>query len=200
MIINGKSITLIAEVKTISPSGYVAREKWDDLFQIANDIGDIISIHTDHRWGGSFDLISKARQLTKKPILAKGLHFYDDEVEKAFSLGADYVLVVGRVPSKISESRQQNILIEPYDLLQLRNIPERFKIVWNSRDLVKSLIDGREIDRDQNQSFEDARKIRPGWMCQASNIRNIDDVNLKADAILVGTHLKEFAKSIKNKS
>jgi len=65
---------LIAEVKTESPFGFVSEKTWRQLFDIANKHGDIISIHTDKRWGGSFDLISKAKELTKKPVLAKGIH------------------------------------------------------------------------------------------------------------------------------
>ncbi len=196
MEINRRNIEVIAEVKPISPLGHRAKESWDELFQIANIVGDTISIHTNDRWGGSFNLIAKARGLTKKPILAKGLHFYDDEVMKAFDSGANYVLIVGRVPVKLPEDYQKKCLIEPYDLLQLRSIPEGFKVVWNSRDLVKSLIDGKEVKRDESESFEVARKMREGWMCQASNVRNVDDVSNKADAILVGTYLREFAKSI----
>ncbi|MAJ97292.1 MAG: hypothetical protein CMI56_01585 [Parcubacteria group bacterium] len=46
-------------------------------------MGDIISIHTDSRWGGSFELLEKARGLTDKPILAKGIHKDDADIEKA---------------------------------------------------------------------------------------------------------------------
>jgi len=196
MEIRGKNIEFIAEVKTISPLGYKSKESWDELFQIANDVGETISVHTDYRWGGSFDLLSRARELTKKPILAKGLHFYDDEVKRAFDLGANYVLIVGRVPIKLLENYQQRCLIEPYDLLQLKGIPQELKVVWNSRDLVRSLIEGKEVMRDENESFEFARKMRTGRICQASNIRTINDVNLDADAILIGTHLNEFVESM----
>ena len=72
-----KGIEIIAEVKTQSPFGYKSDKSWDELFEVANKVGDIISIHTDRRWGGSFELLQKARSLTNKPILAKGIHKND---------------------------------------------------------------------------------------------------------------------------
>ena len=69
-----KNIEIIAEVKTHSPFGYTSEKSWDELFAVANEIRDILSIHTDPRWGGSFELLEKARSRTNKPILAKGIH------------------------------------------------------------------------------------------------------------------------------
>src|SRR4051812_45555141 len=111
-----KGVTIIAEVKTGSPFGYRSEKSWDELFAIASEAGDIVSIHTDSRWGGSFELVKKARSLTTKPILAKGIHATDAEIEQAIEAGADYVLVVGRVPALYIEK----CLIEPLTLDELR--------------------------------------------------------------------------------
>jgi len=84
-----KNIQIIAEEKMESPFGFKSQKTWYELFSIANEIGDIISIHTDSRWGGSFDLIKKAKSFTNKPILAKGIHATDSDIEKAIEYGAD---------------------------------------------------------------------------------------------------------------
>ena len=76
-----KNIQIIAEVKTESPFGFKSERSWGELFAVANENGDILSIHTDSRWGGSFDLIKKAKSLTNKSILAKGIHATDSEVQ-----------------------------------------------------------------------------------------------------------------------
>jgi len=178
------NIQLIAEVKTVSPFGFKSKESWDSLFELANKYGDILSIHTDQRWGGSFDLIKKARKLTGKPILAKGIHSNDEDITKALENGADIVLVVGRIP----KVHLDKCLIEPLTLEELKNIPEGSKVVWNSRDLSSGGF--------KEETFEQAKEIWKGWICQASNIKSIKDVKEGANAILIGSNLRGFIESI----
>jgi indole-3-glycerol phosphate synthase len=85
---------LIAEAKTRSPFGFKAEESWEERFELADQYGDWVSVHTDERWGGSFKLLVEARKRTNKTLLAKGLHETDDDVERALAVGADFVLVV----------------------------------------------------------------------------------------------------------
>ena len=178
-------VTLVAEVKTQSPFGWKSDKSWDELFELASGVGDIISIHTDARWGGSFELVRKARALTDKPILAKGIHASDHDVIQALEAGADYVLVVGRVPDTLTEQ----CWLEPNSLAELVKLPKGAKAVWNSRDLATGL--------HKTETFTQARNIWDGWLCQASNICAAADVDPSADAILVGTHLPEFAQGHK---
>ncbi|MFA7308875.1 MAG: hypothetical protein WC045_02265 [Patescibacteria group bacterium] len=173
----------IAEVKTLSPFGWKSSKTWDELFELANQHGDILSIHTDSRWGGSLDLIRTARSRTSKPILAKGIHALDKDVQEALDAGADMVLVVGRIPGIYLEK----CLIEPYTVAEMQSYPANTKVVWNSRDLTTGGY--------KTETFEQARSIWPGWLCQASNIRTKEDVKTGADALLVGTHLEEYIAS-----
>jgi indole-3-glycerol phosphate synthase len=176
---------LIAEVKTCSPFGWESTESWDALFELANESGDWLSIHTDPRWGGSFQALYKARKMTNKPVLAKGLHEADDEIRAALGCGADYVLVVGRVPPA---DLLPKCILEPNTLRQLNLMPSRARMVWNSRDLATG--------GWKRETFADARIMHgAGWLCQASNIKTRHDVDPKADAILVGTYLREFLRS-----
>ena len=179
-----KKFHIIAEVKTQSPFGFRSDKSWDELFAMASQTGGIISIHTDPRWGGSFDLIRKAKTLTAKPILAKGIHATDDDVRKAVEAGADYVLVVGRIPAVHVE----RCLLEPLTLAELKTIPAGAKVVWNSRDLSTGGL--------KTETFEQARAAWKGWLCQASNIRTAADVKEGADAVLVGQNLEEFVRSL----
>jgi indole-3-glycerol phosphate synthase len=177
-------MVIIAEVKAHSPFGWSSTKSWDELFELADGLGDIISIHTDPRWHGSLDLITKARALTKKPILAKGIHPRDSDIDKALKAGADYVLVVGRLPKR----HLDQCLIEPNTIDELRKLPPDVKAVWNSRDLTTGGL--------KSETFQEARQAFTGWLCQASNIKTLSDVDPKADAVLVGTNLASFIKSL----
>lgn len=177
----------IAEVKTQSPFGYQAERSWDELFRVANNIGDVIAIHTDPRWGGSFDLLEKARALTDKQILAKGVHAADEEICRAVEIGADLALVVGRLPGVHLE----RCLVEPNSLEELVELDRGIKAVWNSRDLAAGGL--------KAATFQEAREVFPGWLCQASNIRQLSDIEPLADAVLVGTHLEALSDEIKAK-
>lgn len=179
--------TFIAEVKIRSPFGYVAQKTWEELFNIANFYGDIISIHTDPRWGGSYEHIKKARSLTDKPILAKGIHASDDDILKAIQYGADHVLVVGRIPN-VPDEILEKCFIEVNDIDQLKQLSDKHKAVWNTRDLKNG--------EPKVETFQDARKNFNGWLCQASFLKTVEDVEKGADAILVGTHLEEFVESL----
>ena len=175
---------LIAEVKTQSPFGFLSEKSWDELFAIANEYGDMLSIHTDPRWGGSFELLKQARAMTDKPILAKGIHATDEEVERALALGADKVLVVGRIPSVHLE----RCFIEPYTLTELHSLPLGASAVWNSRDLTTGAL--------KPETFAAARAVFPGYLIQASNIKTMADVDPTANAILVGQNLEQFIASL----
>ncbi|MAJ97291.1 MAG: hypothetical protein CMI56_01580 [Parcubacteria group bacterium] len=61
--------------------------------------------------------------------------------------------------------------------------------MWTSRDLTYGSV--------KNETFADARKIFNGWLCQASNIKTVDDIEDGAHAVLVGTHLNEFTQSLR---
>ncbi len=190
MTFSEKKFLIIAEVKTESPFGFKSSKSWDELFAVANHAGDIVSIHTDPRWGGSLDLIKKARELTDKPILAKGIHAQDEDIVAAAEAGADFVLVVGRIP-KLSETFGTEVLkkciIEPNTLVELSEIQKTFRVVWNSRDL--------QNGGKKTETFAEARKLFKGWLCQASNISDINDVQEGADAVLVGQELEAFIQS-----
>ena len=173
---------LIAEVKTQSPWGYSSELSWMELFKIAEKAGQMIAVHTDPRWGGSLDLVRKARGLTEKPILAKGVHRTDEELLAAFDAGADLALVVGRVPPLRLLAR---CLVEPSSITQLKELPRFARAVWNMRDV-------RDGEARALESFGYARKGWGGWLCQASYVRSIYDIQPGADAVLVGEHLVSY--------
>lgn len=176
---------LIAEVKEKSPFGFVSDRTWQELFQIANLHGSCISVHTEEPWGGSPEKIKIAKSLTDKEILAKGVHETDQEIEAVVEAGADYVLVVGRVPHR---DLRPYCWIEPKTVSEIKSFDLFCTdiVVWNSRDLENGLL--------KTETFDEAKAAFNGIMVQASNIKTPADVNPAANYILVGQHLPEFVK------
>lgn len=175
----------VAEVKTQSPFGFKSKYTWDELFEVALQVGDIISIHTDSLWGGSFKLIEKARKCTNKPILAKGIHENDDLLKNAFDTGADWALVVGRAPTYMPEK----CWVEPHSLEEFKkyccDLTRNFhRFVWNSRNLFDGSLKSSEII--------DVRDFYSGWLCQASNIKTELDISSHVNAFIIGEHLMNF--------
>jgi indole-3-glycerol phosphate synthase len=183
---SNKSQIFIAEIKTKSPSGFVATESFHELMELAIEHGDWISVHDNALWGGDFDSISFVRRYTDKPILAKGIHGTDDSIRQAIEHGADYVLVVGRVPE--SEHLKKYCLYESVDDLSATNPTD--KIVINQRNLRTGLLAGSLWMEDQIKTYK--RTLNYNFVCQASGITKKEDIHPEVDAFIVGTHLKAF--------
>lgn len=177
---------LIAEVKTQSPFGYRSSRSFLELLRIACEHGDIVSIHTDPRWGGSWELLQDAFNRLhghNKPILAKGIHETDQDLLMAAMCGARYTLVVGRIPP---EPWLSDCWLEPTDHAQLATFPPDATVVWNQRDLKTGGFRG---------GWAEARRIHNGPLICASMIRSWKDVPEDAYGVIVGEHLEEFVSS-----
>lgn len=184
----------IAEVKNKSPFGFYSKLALPELWELANQYGDWISVHTNYRWGGSFKWLKWCRDNTNKPILAKGIHSTDEEVDRALDLGADYVLVVNRIPESkninkcLLEISDPKILAE--SLLEYPNV----KYVYNSRDLKTGL--------EKENDLYDHYRYNCNWLCGASMIKNKYDPLIRyplCDAFIIGENLPAFCRQLENK-
>jgi indole-3-glycerol phosphate synthase len=185
--------TFIAEVKTQSPFGFKSNKTWFELFDIANEYGDMISVHTNSLWGGNFDLLALAKRRTKKPILAKGLHLSKDEIKKCIDYGADYILCYDYIPDfSSSELYARTLLIEPKNEKTLddfvKNSRHPFYVI-NQRDILTGRLSDMSFDIIRN-------KYPDKYLCQASFIKTINDVHPNANAFIVGTHLETFVSTL----
>lgn len=174
------NIQIFAEVKPISPYGFKSSKSRSQLFDEIEPIGDVISIHTGHQWGGSWEWLKEARKRTKKPILAKGFHPTIGDVYHAFDCGADFVLTVGWWPEGEEKFIQERCIHECESLHELAETPA-IKALWNARNPRNGL---PRIER-----IAEARIVRKGWLCQASSIKCPNDVVHGVDAVLIGENL-----------
>lgn len=188
----------IAEVKVKSPFKKIKNNDFWEQLDLAIKYGDYISIHTDPKWGGDFyDLIKAKNYIANntKKVLAKGIHKTDDEIQQCLDYGADYVLVVDRIPAKKYISK---CLLEISDMNVFLKTIEMYpdaKYVYNGRDLKT----GKIIPNRYMEFMKRRVHLNSGWLCQASGIKKPDDVIEHSDAFIVGEHLKEFCDCIPDK-
>lgn len=187
----------IAEIKTKSMFGFESKYSRYALTELALKYGDWISVHTDPRFGGSFDDIYLLRKETKKPILAKGFHAHVDDVKKAFDLGADYVLTVARDDYRFNciHNKRPNILFETNSIDDISNFgADKMKYVYNGRSLKTGI--GKKYIGDYQQF-----RNKANWLCGASLIQRPEDVQRfypNCDAFIVGQNLVEFCTHYKH--
>ena len=177
--------------------GFRAKYSRSTLIDYALRCGDWVSVHTDARFGGGFDDIYQIRKLTGKPILAKGFHCHDDDVKKAFDLGANHVLVVDRLSRKLLSDYGDKILFELSDLNNIEKVSYDFiewgKFVYNGRDLSSGI--GKKYIGNYSKYREKFK-----WLCGASLLKEPDDVHRyypDCDAFIIGENLVEFCKKLK---
>lgn len=176
----------IAEAKNKSPFGFYSDLCIYELFEIASQHGDWVAAHTDYRWGGSFKWLRWCANHTNKTLVAKGIHSTDDHLKQAFDCGATYALVVDRVPDEEYVGRcliECSTLQKYLDLVE--QAPLHTKFVYNNRDLVTGLM-------KQYDDFDNWKNYAASWLCQASGIKRVSDINSYADAFIVGEHLPTF--------
>jgi indole-3-glycerol phosphate synthase len=176
---------LIAEAKHHSPFAGSLGRTFEELFELIEPYGDILSILIDPRWNGKLEHLRWARQRTRKPLLAKGMFTTDVQVARAFDGGADYVLAYDFLPTV----RPERCLVEPSTINGFASLDSKL-MVWNARDLKRG-------GKPKPETWEQALEIRSGqWLCQASYLQTLEDVHPAADAVLVGTQIESFIRSL----
>jgi indole-3-glycerol phosphate synthase len=181
----------IAEIKTQSPYGFKSEYSFHKLMECAVTNGDWVSVHTNALWGGDYEALSFVRRNTCKPIVAKGLHATDDDIKRSLDHGADYVLVVDRLPYPRIISPNKCLLEMGNENLfegNLKFIPslKSEKFVYNCRNLKTGLMKTENLLE---------KYINTGvWICQASGIKTREDIHPRAGAFIVGENLVNFCK------
>lgn len=182
----------IAEIKTQSPFGMKSNKSFVELMEYAIEYGDWISVHDNALWGGDYEAISFVRRCTDKPILAKGLHATDDDIQRALDHGANYVLVVDRKPRYYE--RIKDCLFEYHSFGVAQEARKYYASPYNEQ--MKFVVNDRNLRTGEKRFVSELEDyIQTGnWVCQASNIKLPCDVDPRVKAFIVGTHLVDFCK------
>jgi indole-3-glycerol phosphate synthase len=196
---------LIAEIKRRSPSQGPLREDLDlgGIAAIYGRHAAAISVVTDAPFfGGSLEMLMRARTLVKQPVLLKDFVVSEYQVYEARAIGADAVLLMASVlPTSAVEhllglcrSLGMEALVEVHDRAELDEIIEQTTariIGVNNRDL-STLV----IDKSTFTLLAEPIRSRGLIAVAESGMETREDIEAlagKADAALIGT---TFMKAI----
>lgn len=97
-------INIIAELKHISPSHGVLHNHITDSVRIARYVyggASAVSILAEREFfGGSYDIMKIAAEEVEVPVLCKDFVFFKEQIEAAYTCGADIVLLIARALEK----------------------------------------------------------------------------------------------------
>lgn len=194
----------IAEVKKASPSAGVISENFDPLararlYEEAGVGG--ISVLTDSRFfGGSFDFLRLIGEEVEVPLLCKDFIIDERQIDLAWGMGADMVLLIAGV---LEMDRLRDLANHAWDLELdvLFELHDRNE--WKKIDSIDPAIVGVnarnlstfEIEPERSAATLDflRRRYPELFLVAESGIRSPLDVAMYheagADAFLVGTHL-----------
>ncbi len=191
-------IALVAELKKASPSAGVLREDFNPV-AIAGEYeragANAISVLTEEDFfQGATDVLSKVREITSKPILAKDFFVDEYQIYEAKLCGADCILLIAGLLEKDMLVR----FMKTAEELELASLVE----VHDEGELEKAVSSGAEVIGINNRNLENfevdlktterLRKLLPGdrVVVSESGIKTRDDVeylsSVGVDAILVG--------------
>ena len=127
---------IIAEIKKASPSKGVIREDFKPI-EIASiyeaEGASCISVLTDKKFfQGSYEILSKVREVSNLPILCKDFIISAYQVYKARIAGADAILLIAAI-------------LNDSDLVYLKRIADKLKL-----DVLVEVHDSKELDRVLN--------------------------------------------------
>jgi indole-3-glycerol phosphate synthase len=198
---------VIAEVKKASPSKGVIREDFDPV-AIAKSYqqggASCLSVLTDQKFfQGSFENLSKVREVVDLPLLCKDFVIYPYQIYLARYHGADAVLLIAAVLSdqdlqyflKIAKVLGMTALIEVHTLEELDRVLslEGVNLIGiNNRDLQNFTVD-LQTTCQLLQSRQSQLQSRDILMVSESGLHTREDLNLVtqagATAVLIGESL-----------
>jgi len=189
---------IIAEYKTRSPSGFISDRDYKEYVKFLENYVAGFSVLTEEKYfNGSYEVLNNIAKLTSKPILMKDFVVTFDQIESAYNLGADVVLLIASI---ISEKELENLIneIKNYGMESLVEIHDQNELEVvinynpsfvgvNSRNLFNLSI-------DLNNAVKLIEKIPKNFIKIAeSGLKNRNDIDIfkshGADAFLIGSSL-----------
>jgi indole-3-glycerol phosphate synthase len=193
-----EGISLIAEIKRMSPSGGMIREHFDlvGVAEIYEQNGaDVISVLTDEKYfGGRIEYLRRVKQSVRLPVLQKDFIVDEYQLYESCFFGADAVLLIARVLTRSELDRfiQRATELGLACMVEVHSMDELEDVLCTGAEIVG--INNRNLDTleiDLNVSLKLIKMIPEGYtVVSESGIRRREDVRrleeMGFDGILVG--------------
>ncbi|MDO8626929.1 MAG: indole-3-glycerol phosphate synthase TrpC [Candidatus Diapherotrites archaeon] len=209
--LQGKSVKIIAEIKQKSPSKGILRTNLDvaKVLKYYNKYACAVSVVTDARFNGSFDLVREVRAETKLPILVKDFVLHELQLFEAKLSGADAILLLASLldNKKINEFIAKGKEIGLECLVEVHSKEEMKRVLKSKAELIG--VNNRNL-RTLKIDLENAERILQSvpkrefekriFIAESGyeNYSQISNLNGKVNAFLVGSSLM-LAKNLDNK-
>ncbi|BBD72706.1 indole-3-glycerol-phosphate synthase [Sulfodiicoccus acidiphilus] len=197
---------VIAEFKRASPSGFSQERDLNSYAKFMEDNGAVaLSVLTEQKFfRGSYNDLYNASSIVKIPVLMKDFVVTESQIEDAFQLGADAVLLIVRLLTRrelcglitFAHTFGLEALVEVHDEsdLEIAQACGAQLIGLNSRDL-------ETLKVNLENPLKLLEKVRKSIKVVESGIRTKQDISLfkekGADAFLIGTTLMQEPSRIK---
>ena len=183
-------------------SGLPLQEQREKLLTAILPFVDIVSIHTDALWGGSYQWLEQASKEAKKhkvQVLAKGFGCSIPHIHRAYASGADFLMSVGWHPNDRYKDVDNHAKIRKgeTDMSHVWHEPDTYTCLQHS-PAKTVIINKRDVRYGNDRTNEDHH----GWLdyalgtmrsftqvIQASGISSVKDVHPDVHAVIIGSAL-----------
>ena len=198
---------IIAEYKRASPSGFSADRDPIEYAKEMERSGAVgISVLTEDKFfSGSYDYLFIISHTVKIPVLMKDFVVTERQIDNAYNLGADSILLIVRIlterelESLILYARSYRLepLVEIFDENELEiALNAGAKIIGvNSRDLLTFAIDQERVKRVLRKIPSNVIRVAESGITSKEQIEELKKYG--ADAFLIGSALMKEPSKIK---
>ncbi|BCU71208.1 indole-3-glycerol phosphate synthase TrpC [Stygiolobus caldivivus] len=198
---------IIAEYKRKSPSGFnMDRDIIEYVkFMESNGVAGISVLTEEKFFGGSYKDLEAVTRAVRIPVLMKDFIVTEKQVNSAYSLGADVILLIVRVLTerelvslyKYAKSYHLDVIVEVTNEEEIEiAVRNNFDIIGvNSRDLASLDLSLEKTKRLLKLIPSDRLKIAESGIRSRDDIQQLKEAG--ADAFLIGTTLMQDPNKIK---
>ena len=198
---------IIAEFKRRSPSGLNIDRDIVDYVKFMESNGAVgISVLTEEKFfGGSYEDLERVARAVKIPVLMKDFIVTERQIDTAYSLGADIVLLIARILTerelvslyKYAKSYHLDVIVEVTNEEEVEiAVRNNFDIIGvNSRDLSSLDVSLDKTVKLLHLIPSDRVKIAESGIKTRDDIQRLKEAG--ADAFLIGTTLMQDPNKIK---